>query len=776
MSFSEPGSRPVSTPRSMSLGSNVSGSTGVMSNDSTTTGATSLGNQQEIPSSAPVHAHHLKQPHHHIYSNSPDGTEDQLDLQSSRHRGGVAAIGPVNLALMRDYAHLPPAPPGPNKNGHEQIVENAGCQSSSPSNFGNDNSMPSYATSPYSLLGAQVQHNPSSGLQLNSLAQSSMSGYMGGTPTSGCLGWPSSPPSSAAAFQNQQHHLNLALSPRYPVLQPLIPYIGTVLPMSLACDLLEFFFVDSSSAPTHPLSPYILGLVFRKRSVLHPTRPRKCSPALLASMLWVAAQTSNAAFLSSPPAARGTICQKLMELTVGLLKPLIHGSPGSENGAIYNSSSDTSNNGVNIGGFGIPPPGGPTGQSSIHPDENPAHLTGSLDDVATYINLATVISASEHKAASLRWWNSAWSLARELKLGRELPTTTSELLPVRAPGYMSGSRFEVNHGHNLGVDLAGHGLLPSGDARYGMAATSSPPCSEEVREERRRIWWLLYIVDRHLALCYNRPLFLLDVECDSLLQPVDDNIWQAGDSYDDTFNQYFANPESIRYRKRGSTFECTGHSIFGYFLPLMSILGEIVDLNNARNHPRFGLGFRSAEEWDDQASDIAQQLDNYGRSLEDFELRWRTQSGAATPSSASMTECTLQTKVVVAYGTYVMHVLYILLDGKWDPISLLVDNDQWTSSHAFMTATQHAVAGAAAVSDILYYDPDLSFMPFFFGIYLLQGSFLLLSSADKLQGEASPGIVKACETIVRAHEACVVTSNAEYQVGISGSDDSGTSG
>ena len=52
----------------------------------------------------------------------------------------------------------------------------------------------------------------------------------------------------------------------------------------------------------------------------------------------------------------------------------------------------------------------------------------------------------------------------------------------------------------------------------------------------------------------------------------------------------------------------------------------------------------------------------------------------------------------------------------------------------------------------------------FFGMYLLQGSFLLLLIADKLQGEASPNVVKACETIVRAHEACIVTLNTEYQV------------
>ena len=57
-------------------------------------------------------------------------------------------------------------------------------------------------------------------------------------------------------------------------------------------------------------------------------------------------------------------------------------------------------------------------------------------------------------------------------------------------------------------------------------------------------------------------------------------------------------------------------------------------------------------------------------------------------------------------------------------------------------------------------------MPFFFDSYLLQGSFLLLRAADKLQGDANPSVIRACETIVRAHEACVVTLNTEYQVGV----------
>jgi len=228
----------------------------------------------------------------------------------------------------------------------------------------------------------------------------------------------------------------------------------------------------------------------------------------------------------------------------------------------------------------------------------------------------------------------------------------------------------------------------------------------------------------------------------------------------------------------------------------MTILGEIVDLYHAKNHPRFGIGFRSAQEWDDHASEIARQLEAYGQSLKDFEARHLStptedqnektvMEGITSPqqpnnidhtdigtpdvrsvhtaSSAHISEADIQTRIVVAYGTHVMHVLHILLTGKWDPISLLDDNDLWISSQSFINATGHAVSAAEAINSILEYDPGLEFMPFFFGVYLLQGSFLLLLIADKLQVEASPSVVKACETIVRAHEACVVTLNTEYQ-------------
>ncbi|KAI1737348.1 fungal-specific transcription factor domain-containing protein [Xylaria scruposa] len=576
---------------------------------------------------------------------------------------------------------------------------------------------------------------------------------------SGSPGWinmNSPPPQYQTHIPQNTYHQQL----RYPVLNPLLPHLGNIIPVSLACDLIDLYFSSSSSAHAHPMSPYVLGFIFRKRSFLHPSKPRQCQPALLASMLWVAAQTSDAPFLTQVPSARGKICQKLLELTVNLLKPLIHTSSGDTS-----PLSSPAIDGVSLGGLGVNLPNSMNMENINGADPGAFGAAGSLDDVVTYIHLATVVSASEYKGASMRWWNAAWSLARELKLGRELPPN---------PPSATHDANEVERGGDMGAELENEG--------------SNDAVSEEEREERRRIWWLVYIMDRHLALCYNRPLSLLDIECSGLLQPMDDTEWQNGNFGPFATDPALGDELTEEGRSHGPQFKCTGHSIFGYFLPLMTILGEIVDLHHARNHPRFGLGFRPAREWDDQQAEIVRHLETYEESLKNFEQRHFNASSedkneqsatlempseldhldsssvrSAHTSTSRMTESDIQTRIVVSYGTHVMHVLHILLTSKWDPINLLDDNDLWISSQSFITATGHAVSAAEAISNILEYDPGLEFMPFFYGIYLLQGSFLLLLIADKLQGEASASVVRACETIIRAHEACVVTLNTEYQ-------------
>lgn len=111
-----------------------------------------------------------------------------------------------------------------------------------------------------------------------------------------------------------------------------------------------------------------------------------------------------------------------------------------------------------------------------------------------------------------------------------------------------------------------------------------------------------------------------------------------------------------------------------------------------------------------------------------------------------------------------MHVLHVLLYGKWGPISMLDDEDRWTATEGFMKCVTHAVMAAKAIGEILEYDPELSFMPYLFGIYLLHGSFILLLFADTIDAATGAVIGQACETTIRAHEVCIVTLNTEYQV------------
>lgn len=550
--------------------------------------------------------------------------------------------------------------------------------------------------------------------------------FMGKAPVMESPGWMTLTPSMFASdmpLLNAPNPSQTLL--RFPVLQPLVPHLQSVMPANLACDLLEQYFASSTSAYLRPSNPYVLGYIFRKSSILHPTNPRPCSPALLASLLWVVAQTSDAPFLTAQLDTRANVCQRLLKLIIAMLGPLAHTF------APAGSSSDSHGDIQELIGFG-------RNTNGALPWKN------QIDSLVTYIHLATVVSASERKASSLRWWNAAWLLARDLRLGREIPYDDDP-----GEGATHGS-VEEERSRNLSMSN------PDMSAQQDGSSGRSGAITEEDREERRRTWWLLYMMDRHLALCYNRPMFFANRECEKLLQPLDDSAWQDG---------RFIHASQ---RTLGLNTICVSHSVFGQFLPLMVILGEIVDLNHARNKPRLGPRAGHPRNFDDVVEEIAEQLELYGKSLDEFEAKEifgpDTTQNVGSAFATQSSERALQTRTVTAYGRHIMHVLHILVAGRWDPLALLEDNDLWISSMSFVTATEHAVAAARAVSEIIDYDPDLSFMPFFFGIYLLQGSFLLLLFADKLGEAIESEVVHACETLVRAHEACVATLDTQYQV------------
>lgn len=415
---------------------------------------------------------------------------------------------------------------------------------------------------------------------------------------------------------------------RYPILKSISAQLQSYhIPLDLAEDLLESYFSHST---------HVLAYLVRKSSVLSTTNPRPTTPALLLSFLLVAAHSSDHPKLTGVPGTRKTMLDRLTDLTISQL-------------------------------------------STLH------HLTPKLtpDDIITYIQLGTVVSASEFKGYSVRFWAAAWALSKEQKLNIENPT------------------------------------LP-----------------EETREEQRRTWWLLYMVDRHLGLCFNRPLAILDSESTLLYRPIDDSIWES----DAVLTPAELDPTRIK----GLCHFVTGQGIFGYFLPLMSILGLLLELHHLQQNPVMSLTEIDAS----MKPSIRSYLDQYMDSLKNW-----------TPRPCNNTYETAW----LDYAYQLAHVLYILSVVPWDPLELMNSPDSFVQSLEFGEAVNHAISASQHATHILTTDPELMFMPLFYGIYLFENSLVLLLLVDRVDHDVSRDVYKACETIVHAHEVCVVTLDTEYQ-------------
>ncbi|KAM5343498.1 hypothetical protein ACJ41O_012035 [Fusarium nematophilum] len=221
----------------------------------------------------------------------------------------------------------------------------------------------------------------------------------------------------------------------------------------------------------------------------------------------------------------------------------------------------------------------------------------------------------------------------------------------------------------------------------------------------------------------------------------------------------------------------SGTTFFEYFLPLMVILGDIIVIHHRRQHPRLGGD-------DDHRSVLVVQnlLADYQMSLATLEGDGNGTIGDASLSQEAILSMNPGARedqfsprtqpqhppklhLVRAYGTHILHVLHVLLHGKWDAISMMDDDDDWITSGGFAICASHAISASQTISTILEIDPELTFMSYLFGIYLLHGSFILLLFADRMpQLGPNQSVEHACENIIRAHEVAIVTLNTEFQV------------
>ncbi|KAL2870185.1 fungal specific transcription factor domain-containing protein, partial [Aspergillus lucknowensis] len=480
---------------------------------------------------------------------------------------------------------------------------------------------------------------------------------------------------------------------RYSCLSAIVPFFKGFLTPAEACDLLDIYFADPGNSSSTAHSPYVLTTVIRKKSLLNTSTPRATSPALLATMLWTVAQTADSRIYHEP-GSRERITNHLYSLILSFLQRRdieswhrVRGGWQLEEDSILDLDAGERNKARRTFDTGPRP---------------------TVDDILTYTLLAIAISGGEFKADCLKWWN-------------------------KAVGHLKYLRYHTEQG--ISEDEQPH--------YQSLAAI-------EEREERRRTFWLVYTLDRHLALSHNRPLHLLDSEC-HVLQPLPENIWQELDTipHDSIPSVSFGPPVTI-----------SGTGLFEYFLPLMTILGDIIEFRLRRHHPRLRLDDITATQ-----AGIEKTLIECEQSITDLSNSTTPVLGVptqvppiATAISPSAPATAKATNLVIPYATYIVKVLYVLLHGEWDAISMLEDDGDWIGSSDFSQCASNSIAAAQSISDILAVDPELTFMPYLLGIYLFHGSFVILLFAERIpQIGPNASVEQACEVIIRAHEVSIVT-------------------
>ncbi|KAL3464819.1 fungal-specific transcription factor domain-containing protein [Aspergillus heterothallicus] len=356
-----------------------------------------------------------------------------------------------------------------------------------------------------------------------------------------------------------------------------------------------------------------------------------------------------------------------------------------------------------------------------------------VDDVISFVLLACVISGSEFKEECHKWWNKAVLLVKELGFNSET--------------------FITQH-------------TPSSQ-QLSLAA-------REEHEERRRAFWLVYALDRHLALCFNKPMCIHDSEC-QVLNPLPEWAWQHLD---------IIPLEDLPPRICGPSTHITGSGFFEYFLPLMVILGDIIEVRSRADHQRLG-------NLDDSqiVASIEAELTNYEYDIEMLRLIRKSPettlhpelslSVPASPSSFGTSSSCVdlndfprnflsdedQIELVTVYCQYTIRVLHILLYFKRDPVSLLNDKSGWLASPEFLACTSNSLTAVEILGRILSMDTQMSFAPFLFSIYLFHASVPLLVLADHMtQTGMDPSIKQACEVVIPALESSAIISHTGIQV------------
>lgn len=305
------------------------------------------------------------------------------------------------------------------------------------------------------------------------------------------------------------------------------------------------------------------------------------------------------------------------------------------------------------------------------PDTQPPSYH-TADDVLTLVLITIVISGGDFKQECLMWWHKAIRLSQSMGLNR-----------------MDGQCTELDSG-----------CVDPLCKLHANGAAGTTISESEREEELRRVFWLIFSLDRHLALSYNGNLLIHDDEVRVYI-PLPDDVWEDFDAF--SF-------DTIPRRSYGPPTLVTGTGFFEYFLPLTTLLGDVIETHQRSSHPRLGTLNDTAA-----VSMVEGLLANCAQSINDLATlhdldkyqngRVPTGSHFGNPVMTPSTNYSDQDShpfatspaaqyqhppptqpqhrqqhhrrkprrgqvlLVTSYARFIVNVLHVLLNGKWDAVS-----------------------------------------------------------------------------------------------------------
>ncbi|KAL3468102.1 hypothetical protein BJX64DRAFT_282986 [Aspergillus heterothallicus] len=496
----------------------------------------------------------------------------------------------------------------------------------------------------------------------------------------------------------------------YTGLNALQPWLKDVLSMDDAREMLDIYFDPNTSG--HLLkSPYVLT------DIIHPARTHSASPHLVLAALFCVAHTTGLEAFTAP-GARQRITLRLYQLVLDHMKTVdVDNYIRTIDGWQFRTSRDSQEK---------------EAQSLFrYPERGPRlpEALGSTDRILALATMTMVVSNSRFNAGSFKWWAKTTRLA-----------------------HLSGLSMTDHTDPPLHTGMP---CLPEQSLRNQMI----------VREERRRLFWLIYCLDRHLVLLFNTTLDFPDGSF-CVAAPLPETLWRQLGSID---------LNAIPFSCEGPPTSITGYSLLDCILPLFTTLGSIIDLHHLRSRSVIPISV------EDAVTKIEILLTNHEKKL--YTLRTQLDGSVLTTSSTDQFYYTKTHKeTVLAYSTYMIHVMCILLHGPWDPICLLDatsngddDSGTWSTLTSSRTCAAHALSAVSAVEQILVVDPELTFLPYQFGILLFHGTSPLVAILERRavsglllyeerESSSSSMMQRQLETMIRAYDVSLASLDSPHQV------------